>query len=206
MHVKYAYASVYPKILAILNKKHFPLEILLFGKEIVSLQRFTNTNKKMKLVKINAIVLIAVFAFSCGNTKSTENKEDNSNKNIKSEKKMGTIHLTKADFLTKIANYETNPNEWKYLGDKPAIIDFYADWCGPCRMVAPVLEELAREYDGKIYIYKVDTEAEAELAALFGIRSIPSLLFIPMNAEPQMTRGAMSKPQFKEIIDNVLLK
>ena len=87
---------------------------------------------------------------------------------------MKAIHLTKADFLTKVANYETNPNEWKFLGERPALIDFYATWCGPCKMLAPVLDELAEEYEGKIDIYKIDVDAEEELAALFGIRSVPS--------------------------------
>ena len=87
---------------------------------------------------------------------------------------MKATHLTKADFLTKVANYETNPNEWKFLGERPALIDFYATWCGPCKMLAPVLDELAEEYEGKIDIYKIDVDAEEELAALFGIRSVPS--------------------------------
>ena len=117
-----------------------------------------------------------------------------------------TIELTKVDFLKKIVDYEKNPEEWIYLGDKPAIIDFYASWCGPCKMVAPVLEELAAEYDGQIYVYKVNTEQEQELAALFNIRSIPSFLFIPMNDKPQMAMGAMPKSSFKEAIDGVLLK
>lgn len=119
---------------------------------------------------------------------------------------MSTIHLTKADFLTKVVDYENNPEAWKYLGDKPAIIDFYASWCGPCKMIAPILEELATEYAGQIYIYKVDTEKEQELAAAFGIRSIPTLLFIPMNGKPQLAQGAMPKSAFKEAIDSVLLK
>jgi len=119
---------------------------------------------------------------------------------------MKPIHLTKEDFLTKVANYETNPTEWKYLGDKPAIIDFYADWCAPCKSIAPVLEELATDYDGKIYIYKVNTEDEQELAGAFGIRSIPSLLFVPMTGSPQMAQGALPKATFKEAIENVLLK
>lgn len=126
--------------------------------------------------------------------------------NGKKENKMKTIELTKADFLKKIVDYEKNPEEWIYLGDKPAIIDFYASWCGPCKMVAPVLEELAAEYDGQIYVYKVNTEQEQELAALFNIRSIPSFLFITMNDKPQMAMGAMPKSSFKEAIDGVLLK
>lgn len=118
---------------------------------------------------------------------------------------MGTIHLTKAEFLQKVVNYETSPNDWKYLGEKPCLIDFYADWCGPCKAVAPVLEELAKEYDGKIVIYKIDTDKEQELAAAFGIRSIPSLLFVPMTGKPQMAQGALPKDQLKKAIEEILL-
>ena len=119
---------------------------------------------------------------------------------------MGTIHLTKAEFLAKVANYEANPTEWKYLGDKPCIIDFYADWCAPCKTIAPILEDLAKEYDGQIYIYKINTEEEQELAAAFGIRSIPTILFCPMGENPQMAQGAMLKDAFKQAIEEVLLK
>lgn len=118
---------------------------------------------------------------------------------------MATTHLTKADFLVKVANYEQNPTEWKYLGDKPCIIDFYANWCGPCKMVAPILEELSEEYKDQIYIYKVNTEEEEELAAAFGIRSIPSILFCPKDAQPQMAMGALPKATFKQAINEVLL-
>lgn len=118
---------------------------------------------------------------------------------------MKTIQLTKADFLTKVANYEANPTEWKYLGDRPALIDFYASWCGPCKTIAPILEELAAEYGDSIYIYKIDTEQEQELAAAFGIRSIPTLLFVPMEGAPQMAQGAMPKASLQEAIDAVLL-
>ncbi len=118
---------------------------------------------------------------------------------------MKTIHLTKEDFLSKVANYESDPTEWKYLGDKPAIIDFYADWCGPCKTIAPILEELAKEYSNDIYIYKVNTEQEQELSGAFGIRSIPSLLFVPMEGQPQMAQGALPKASFKEAIEKVLL-
>ena len=119
---------------------------------------------------------------------------------------MKTINLTKAEFLERVVNYEENPEEWVYLGDKPAIIDFYADWCAPCRIVAPILEELAAQYEEEIYIYKIDTEEEQELAAVFGIRSIPSILFVPMGEQPQMVAGALPKEGFEEAIQDILLK
>jgi thioredoxin len=119
---------------------------------------------------------------------------------------MKVQELTKTEFLKKVANYEASPNKWVHKGDKPCIVDFYATWCGPCKMVAPILEELAEEYAGKIDIYKVDTEKEEGLAASFGIRSIPSLLFCPMNGQPQMAKGAMGKADFKKAINEVLLK
>ena len=112
-------------------------------------------------------------------------------------------HLTKETFKSKVFDFEKN-TDWKFEGDKPAVIDFYADWCGPCKMVAPILEELAKEYDGKINIYKVDTEAEQELAGMFGIRSIPSLLFVPMDDKPQMAAGALPKDSFKQAFKDVL--
>jgi thioredoxin 1 len=113
-------------------------------------------------------------------------------------------HLTKATFQQKVFDYEKN-KDWKFEGQLPAIIDFYADWCGPCRMVAPVLEDLSKEYQGKVDIYKVDTEAEQELASLFGIRSIPSLLFIPLEGKPQMAMGALPKESFVQAINDILL-
>ena len=116
---------------------------------------------------------------------------------------MALEHLTKDTFKEKVFNYEAN-KEWKYKGLKPAIIDFYADWCGPCKMVAPILEELKTEYGEKLDIYKVDTESERELAGMFGIRSIPSLLFIPLEGQPQMAMGAFPKETFRKAIGDVL--
>ena len=112
-------------------------------------------------------------------------------------------HLTKETFLKKVFNYEKN-KEWKFEGEKPCIIDFYADWCGPCKMVAPVLEELAKDFDGKIDVYKVNTEEEQELASAFGIRSIPSFLFVPADGQPQMAMGALPKDTFVKAFKEVL--
>ena len=112
---------------------------------------------------------------------------------------MAAEFLTKKTFLEKVFDYENN-KEWNFQGERPCIIDFYADWCGPCKMVAPIMEELSDEYAGQVDIYKIDTEAEQELAAVFGIRSIPSILFVPMNDQPQMAQGALPKTTFKEVI------
>ena len=118
---------------------------------------------------------------------------------------MATIKLTTQDFKDKVFDY-TKSKEWSFAGDMPAIIDFYADWCGPCKMVAPILEELSDEYAGKINIYKVDTEKEQELSAVFGIRSIPSILFIPKDGQPMMQPGALPKDSLVQVIENELLK
>lgn len=115
------------------------------------------------------------------------------------------VHLTTQDFKDKVYDYETE-KEWKYKGSLPAILDFYADWCQPCKMVAPILEDLALEYAGKIMVYKVNTENEQELASVFGIQSIPTLLFIPKEGQPQSAMGALPKQTFEKVIREVLLK
>jgi thioredoxin 1 len=118
---------------------------------------------------------------------------------------MATLRITTEDFEEKIFDYRKEQN-WKYKGALPAIIDFYADWCGPCKMVAPILEELSKEYEGQLLIYKVDTENEMELASVFGIRSIPTFLFIPVDGDPIMQPGAVPKKVFQQVIAEHLLK
>jgi len=114
------------------------------------------------------------------------------------------LHITKEDFVKLVMDYKTNRETWIYAGKKPCLVDFYADWCGPCKMIAPVLEELASEYQGKVDIYKVNTEEQQELASAFGIQSIPSLLFIPLEGQPQMAMGALPKDTFKKAFKDVL--
>lgn len=154
--------------------------------------------------KLSAIFMMTLLfvASACAGNKDNANSEPAS----KTENEAKVTALTQAEFIKKVYNYPANKNEWKFEGTRPAIIDFYATWCGPCKTIAPILEEIAKEYDGKIDVYKVDVDKEKELAAAFGINSIPALLFIPMKGEPQMQQGAMPKEQFQKIVNEFLLK
>jgi len=115
-----------------------------------------------------------------------------------------SVQLDKETFFEKVFNYEKN-KEWKYEGELPCVVDFYADWCGPCKMVAPIVDELSTEYAGKVNFYKVNTDEQQELAGAFGIQSIPSMLFVPMEGKPQMAVGALPKGTMKEVIEKELL-
>lgn len=157
---------------------------------------------KEELIKILGLVVSAMIiatATSCGLINNKNKKMETEEKNMK------TIQLTKEEFKKKVMDYENN-KEWNFIGDKPAIIDFYATWCGPCKATAPILEEIACDYEDKIDVYKVDVDQEQELAALFGVRSIPTLLFIPKDGSPQMKVGALSRSGFEEMIKSFLLK
>lgn len=163
---------------------------------------------KLRTLMRKIFIIVALSGFftllACANNNAT--KESKEAKVENASKKAGVIVLTKAEFLSKVVNYETTPDKWEYLGDKPCIIDFYASWCGPCKIIAPILEELANEYSDEIYIYKVNTDQEQELAAVFGIRSLPTVLFCPMGENPQIAQGALPKEAYKEAIETVLLK
>ena len=158
---------------------------------------------KQRILTLLFAMVMTFMVSACGNGKSEQAGEQILAKETTEVK---AISITKADFIAKVVNYEANPTEWIYLGDKPCIVDFYTTWCGPCKRLAPIMDELAKEYAGEIYIYKVDTDKEQELAAVFGIRSIPTLLFCPMKENPQIAQGALPKEQLKEAIDKVLLK
>lgn len=178
----------------------------------------------MKINLLSSALAILLLASSCGNAntnsenkstppESTSTVEASETGNRSVEEPAATanlatgkpIMLTKAMFLDKVYDFEKNPSTWVYKDDKPCIIDFYADWCRPCRMVAPIMEEFAKKYEGQITIYKIDTDKERELAGYFGIRSIPSVLFCPVNGKPQMTQGALPKEEFEKIINQLLL-
>ena len=155
----------------------------------------------MNIRLLTFILSGTLIVSSCSGAKQKQVKE-----NKQEVRKMNTSELTLSEFKNKVMDYEKNPREWSFKGNKPAIIDFYATWCGPCKATAPLLDSLAEEYAGKIDVYKVDVDKEQELASMFGIRSIPSLLFIPMKGKPRMQVGAMSRKDMEEIIKTDLLK
>lgn len=159
--------------------------------------------RKMKLV-LAALTLLVSFQLAAG-VPGANSKQPNEEKS-----ETAVIKMTKADFLAKVMDYENNPTEWVFKGDKPCVIDFYADWCGPCRITSPILEELAQEYKGKINIYKVNVDYEKELSQVFGISGIPAFLYCPMEGKPSMTSGIardrdQTRQMFKDNIEKLLL-
>ena len=172
--------------------------------------------KKMK--KLVFILAVAVISLqSCNSSQAKSNGNESSSAVTPAETvsqnngaEGGSIKLNKAKFLAEVWDYENSPKEWKFKGTKPAIIDFYADWCGPCKIAGPILEEISKDYAGKVVVYKIDTQVEQELAAVFGIQGIPAFLYIPVNGKPSMTSGIArtkedTKKMFQENIANILL-
>ena len=165
----------------------------------------------MKIMNKIVLLLVAgLFTMACNTTAKEKTASETSVVTTALESnnsgETGTVvHLTTEEFKQKVFNYEAN-KEWKYEGTVPCIVDFYADWCGPCKRIAPVLDELAKEYDGKVIIYKVNTDKERNLSAAFGISSIPTILFVPVEGQPQAAKGALPKETFVKAINEVLLK
>ena len=159
------------------------------------------------ILMITTVILIGCGSSTGGsndatvNTVAVENGDENKDKGDSKP-----LLLDQESFKKLVMNYEENPKQWVFEGDKPCIVDFYADWCKPCRMIAPILEELAVEYEGQINIYKVDTQKERELASVFGITSLPTVLFVPASGNPSAQKGALPKESYKQIIDEFLLK
>ena len=145
-------------------------------------------------MKKTILIAIAILAFGF-TANAQENKEESKVK-----------HLTYNEFLKKVWDFEKNPNTFIYKGELPAIIDFYADWCGPCRRVAPIMEKLAEEYDGKLLVYKVNTDQERGLSAAFQVKSIPMVLFIPLEGQPMMQVGALPEEGYRKVVEEQLLK
>ena len=157
--------------------------------------------KHMKNIILTVLLSVLVFTAGCAG-QGSDNRQASKVNDITEGK---AIKINKQQFFELVYNYEQNPNDWVFEGDLPAIVDFYADWCAPCRIIAPILDELAEEYKGKIRIYKVDTDKEKDLARAFNIRSIPTMLFIPAEGRPQMSQGALPKETLKQVIDNFML-
>ncbi len=166
-----------------------------------------------KLVFILAVAVISLQSCNSSQAKNNGSEENGTPAKTVAQNnsgETGSVKLTKEKFLKEVWDYESSPQEWKFKGDKPALIDFYADWCGPCRIASPILEEISKEYAGKITVYKIDTQVERELASVFGISGIPAFLYIPKNGKPTMASGIArtkedTKKMFKENIDKLLL-
>ena len=170
----------------------------------------------MRLLNIFLIITAEVFATACRNGEASTNAKTEavvneadapSSSAVENEApaKGEVVYLKTNMFIDQIFDYKTNTKKWVYKGDKPAIIDFYTDWCGPCKRVAPIMEELSAEYEGQIRFYKMNTEKEPEVAGIFGIRSIPSILYIPVNGQPTMYTGAYPKEHYVQLINEKLL-
>jgi thioredoxin len=166
----------------------------------------------MKKLSFLFTILLSVTLISCtnlaGNTEGGQTNSANTNSisgDERSQDELKPEYLTYDSFLEKVWDFESNPQEWIYEGDVPCVIDFYADWCKPCRMVAPIMDDLAKEYNGKVKIYKIDVDKEKRLASVFQVRSIPSVLFSPMEGRPMMQAGALPKAQYIKIIEENLL-
>ncbi|MDP4207981.1 MAG: thioredoxin [Bacteroidota bacterium] len=153
----------------------------------------------MKSIGIIALTLTLLAPMASCQNKSADKKQVET----KTVATKGIEHLTAATFKQKVFNYDKN-KQWKFEGNKPCIIDFYADWCGPCRMLAPTIEQVAKEYNGKIDVYKVNVDEQQELASNFGISSIPAVLFCPSTDKPQMTTGVLSKEEMDKAIKELL--
>ncbi|HLN53825.1 MAG TPA: thioredoxin [Lentimicrobium sp.] len=157
----------------------------------------------MKQIILSLLLIAGVTITACTQSGTSGNKDISTTAVSANEGKV--IQMDKAMFLDKVFNYETSPDKWLYRGDKPCIIDFYADWCGPCKRVAPIMSELAEQYKDQIVIYKVNTDREKELAGVFNIRSIPSILYCPAEGQPTMTMGALPKAEFEKMVKEILL-
>ena len=160
----------------------------------------------MRKINLIILLLVGIMSFGCASTNQKNANETKGTETSTSvDGKIMPEHLTYDTFKEKVWNFEASPQEWAYLGTEPCIIDFYADWCQPCKMVAPIMEELANSYDGKIKIYKVDTQTEMQLASIFQITGIPAILFVPLNGQPMKQAGAMSKDYYEQVIKEFLL-
>lgn len=165
------------------------------------------------MIRKSIVLLASVFMLTTA-CSSTTGKQTNDSETLNMEKSGGNsddntagkpIYLTYETFVEKVWNFEENPQNWVYEGELPAVIDFYADWCAPCRKIAPIMEKLAKEYEGKLIIYKIDVDDQQKLAAVFQVKSIPSVLFTPVDGQPMMQAGALTEEMYRQIIEEQLI-
>lgn len=163
---------------------------------------------------MNRLSILLLFFFTanlmaCSSSEGSEKEHNNAKTEVSNGDNNSSAqpeHLTYDAFLKKVWNFEAHPQEWIYEGDVPCVIDFYADWCGPCKKVAPIMDELAKKFAGKLKVYKINVDNEKQLASVFRVRSIPSVLFVPKNGKPQMQTGAMQKDAYFKVVSEQLLK
>ena len=162
----------------------------------------TKHMKRLSIIAFISAIMILSACNTIGGNKTDEGSANASSNEINE----GTVtRINSEQFKKLVWDYKKNPNEFIFTGDQPVVIDFYADWCRPCKMVAPIMDELAKEYQGKVRIYKVNTDEEVELARLFNIRSIPAILYVPKTGKPQMAVGMSGKDVYVKTIQDVLL-
>ena len=166
----------------------------------------------MRKLTFLLLILTPLLAQACQGTGATEKEKEKQNETMVSndEGDKAVIHLTAEEFRQKVVDYK-NSKKWDYQGNKPCLIDFYADWCAPCKITSPIIEDIAKEYKGKIQVYKVDIEKEKELASVMGIRGIPTFLYCPVEGKPRMSSGIGqseedTRQMFKNNIEQFLLK
>ncbi|MBK9290695.1 MAG: thiol reductase thioredoxin [Bacteroidetes bacterium] len=152
----------------------------------------------------NFSILIAALLLMTTACSNTTGKQTNTNENLNVSGK--PEYLTYDTFLEKVWNFEKNPQTWVHEGELPAIVDFYADWCAPCRRIAPIMDKIAKDYEGRLKVYKIDVDKEQRLASVFQVRSIPSILFVPVQGQPMMQAGALTEEMYIKIIEEELLK
>lgn len=157
------------------------------------------------MMKKSLMIMIAMIGLTTACSSKPAGKETGQTQSTISNEAGKPEHITYDDFLVKVWNFEENPQTWVFKGDMPVIIDFYADWCGPCKKIAPIMDKIAKEYDGKVKVYKINVDNERKLAGVFQVQSIPSVLFVPMSGQPSMQTGALPEDAYFKIVKEQLL-
>lgn len=156
-------------------------------------------------MKKSLIIIIAMIGLSAACTSQSSGQEPAKAQSVSKLESGKPLSITYDDFLEKVWDFKENPQKWVFKGDLPIVIDFYADWCGPCKRIAPIMEKLAKEYDGKLRVYKINVDNERKLAGVFQVQSIPAVLFVPVSGQPSMQTGALTEEMYYKVVKEQLL-